>query len=77
MKRPCFVHPQKKAIYPKEDPIFCSMRCAAEDAVDLRSDCTPMECEVYWCDCNQWVSRVNPRCSCPDQGECHGDGGEL
>ena len=39
----CYHHKDKRAKYPKEDPIFCSMRCAAEDACDLRSDSTPLE----------------------------------
>jgi hypothetical protein len=61
--RTCERHGDKRAKWPKNDPHFCTMKCAANHAI---------ECTRYqWCDKHgDWFH--------PDDGcyECQKDGGD-
>ena len=48
MKARCFQCVDKKATFPKENPLFCTQRCAAECGVGSMLN-------TEWCEkCNEW-----------------------
>ena len=73
MKPHCLCHHDKRATYPKDAPMFCTLRCAAEDAVALRTDNTPLEISASWCEvCEHWGTNVIDGCDvCNLSLQCH------
>jgi len=54
---------QKRLRWPRGEPVFCSMRCAAE-AFASYMDCGDVEC-AYCPDCGETM----PQCFCDDDSQ--------